>query len=157
MGFDVPPYLLTWRTYGTWLPGDRRGWVSRHRNTFGESVHGQDFRLEAAARGLMRSDPRTLAQHERTTADAVIRESCGYRGWQVYALNVRTNHVHAVLLAEETPDTVAQILKARVSRALREGGSLGPEEQLWARGASRRPLFNEDELDAAIDYVLNRQ
>ena len=27
---DVLAYFLTWTTYGTWLPGDARGWVNRH-------------------------------------------------------------------------------------------------------------------------------
>jgi len=26
-------YFLTWTTYGTWLPGDERGWVRRPGNS----------------------------------------------------------------------------------------------------------------------------
>ncbi len=26
---DPLAYYLTWPTYGTWLPGDERGWVKR--------------------------------------------------------------------------------------------------------------------------------
>jgi hypothetical protein len=26
---DPLAYFLTWTTYGTWLPGDERGWVER--------------------------------------------------------------------------------------------------------------------------------
>jgi hypothetical protein len=28
---DPLAYFLTWATYGTWLPGDERGWIQYHR------------------------------------------------------------------------------------------------------------------------------
>ena len=44
---DPLAYFLTWSTYGTWLPGDARGWI--------EYAHGWQFpdaarMLEAEAR-----------------------------------------------------------------------------------------------------------
>ena len=40
-------FLLTWTTYGTWLPGDERGWIKR-----GQGVKLPDpvLRDDAAAR-----------------------------------------------------------------------------------------------------------
>ena len=26
-------YYFTWNTYGSWLPGDRRGWVRKRKNS----------------------------------------------------------------------------------------------------------------------------
>jgi hypothetical protein len=31
-------WLLTWTTYGTWMPGDERGFVTAVREEFGEQV-----------------------------------------------------------------------------------------------------------------------
>ena len=42
-------YFITWTTYGTWLPGDERGW---NRKGLAEMQAGNS-RLESAARGKM--------------------------------------------------------------------------------------------------------
>jgi hypothetical protein len=40
-------YFLTWTTYGTWLPGDERGWVRYRR---GMQAPDSILKREAAAR-----------------------------------------------------------------------------------------------------------
>jgi hypothetical protein len=52
-------YFLTWTTYGTWLPGDSRGWVNRHRKG-GVIVEAPCPALESYARGLMKDPPVVL-------------------------------------------------------------------------------------------------
>ena len=44
---DPLAYFLTWPTYGTWLPGDERGWVDYHR---GWQLPDPARKLEASAR-----------------------------------------------------------------------------------------------------------
>lgn len=55
--YDDPlAYFITWTTYGTWLPGDPRGWVEYH--------HGHqlpDPILELESRMLMTEDACRLA------------------------------------------------------------------------------------------------
>jgi hypothetical protein len=48
-------YFLTWPTYGTWLPGDERGWVEYRR---GMQLPDPILKHEAAAR--MTEDSWTL-------------------------------------------------------------------------------------------------
>jgi REP element-mobilizing transposase RayT len=149
-------YFLTWRTYGTWLPGDTRGWVDEARNAYGEPTHHADYRREAQARGQMIRQEVTLGRRERSTVDRVVRETCAENGWVVHALNVRTNHVHLVVSASDTlPPRVMTTLKARSTRALAERGI--NLERPWARGGSHRLVWNELALAAVIDYVQNRQ
>ncbi|MCL4240699.1 MAG: transposase [Dehalococcoidia bacterium] len=131
MALPQPQALfLTWRTYGTWLPGDERGWIDERRNGFGEPTNLPDGRLEAAARGQMRSAPMEFTESQRRAVDLAIREACEFPGWQVVALNVRTNHVHLVVRAHEQPAKVLNVLKARATAALPAGGgwwrSIGP-------------------------------
>lgn len=150
-------YFLTWRTYGTWLPGDDRGWVNSRQNARGEPMHTGDFRLENAAKGLMRFPPVILDDVQRNAAGDAIREACQFRAWSIHALNVRTNHVHVVLACFEPPEEAQRILKARVSRSFREHGWLAPGAPLWARSGSQRRVASEDALHVVVDYVTNRQ
>ena len=42
-------YFITWTTYGTWLPGDKRGWVKAGM----QGIQAPDSELEHEARKLM--------------------------------------------------------------------------------------------------------
>jgi hypothetical protein len=91
-------YFLTWPTYGTWLPGDERGWVEyRHGWQLPDSIR----KLEAEAR--MTEDACTLDTEERTLVEATIAEHCRIRGWELHAVNCRTNHLHVVVTADPGP------------------------------------------------------
>jgi REP element-mobilizing transposase RayT len=73
------------------------------------------------------------------------------------AINVRTNHVHAVISIGAKNSKPALIaLKANASRDERRWAV---EWQLdpWAEKGSRRKLWNERSVFEACDYVLNRQ
>ena len=82
-------YFLTWTTYGTWLPGDARGWV--------------DDRLRQPAPTLRQSAEATLSQSsvlltkvQRSIVERTVREVCEHNGWQLWAVNCRSNHVHMI-------------------------------------------------------------
>lgn len=156
----LPQHLalfLTWRTYGTWLPGDERGWIDERRNGFGEPMNVPDMRLEGAARGQMRSAPMKFTDPQRLAVDLAIREACEFRGWQVVALNVRTNHVHLVVGTDEQPSKVLNVLKGRTTTVLRTGRTVVEHRPIWARGGSRRVLWDDAAMAAAVEYVLNAQ
>jgi hypothetical protein len=81
-------YFLTWTTYGTWLPGDSRGWVNRHSKR--ESVvEAPCPALESHARGLMNDPPVALDPKMREVADAAMRQACRELSWAIHALEVR--------------------------------------------------------------------
>jgi len=106
---DLLAYFLTWTTYGTWLPGDKRGWV-HHRE--GGILPPEPARVTHAKK-LMKKPPVRLAANQRRTVRDTIMESCRAKGWTVHALNVRSNHVHIVLTSEdESPERVMSFLKA---------------------------------------------
>src|SRR5688500_14303497 len=93
---DVLAYHLTWTTYGTWLPGDQRGWVERGVPV----IRDADPDREQAARERMAEAPVILTEAQRQIVEQTIRDHCRIRGWTLHALNVRTNHVHVVVTAE---------------------------------------------------------
>jgi hypothetical protein len=109
-------YLITWTTYGTWLPGDKRGWIESGRTGIQEP---DAFRKQQAVE-KMNSEPVLLCPEERQLVEETIRKHCEMRNWALHALNVRTNHVHMVVTAPVIPEKVMSQLKAWCSRRLNE-------------------------------------
>ena len=77
---DPIAYFITWSTYGTWLPGDERGWVEYRR---GWKLPDTARELEAAA--LMTEDACRLDPEQRGVVEDQIRETCSVRNWVLYA------------------------------------------------------------------------
>jgi REP element-mobilizing transposase RayT len=156
-------YFFTWHTYGTWLPGDERGWVKYHR---GDQLPDERKRIDAAAR--MREGAVLLDLEQRQMVETTINDHCKLRGWTLHVVNCRSNHVHVVLSADEHPDVVRSQLKAWCTKRLkhledirataRTEGNLGAgRRNWWGERGSRRYINDEDSLEAAILYVRDAQ
>jgi REP element-mobilizing transposase RayT len=89
--------------------------------------------------------------------DESVRATCAARGWVLHALNVRTNHVHAVVSAPCLPEVVLRDVKAYATRSLREAGCWTGKRSPWSDGGSTRYLWTENALACAIVYVVERQ
>ncbi len=168
-------YFLTWSTYGTWLPGDERGWIQYgHGWQLPDAVR----RLETEARmteGACRFDG-----EQRDVVERQIAETCNLRGWVLHAVNCRSNHAHVVVSANQAPKIVRNQLKAWCTRRLkelevkrrlaedasapspgvcegciREQGSI--RENWWAERGSQRFINDSQSLEAAILYVRDCQ
>jgi REP element-mobilizing transposase RayT len=150
-------YFVTFRTYGTWLHGDERGSVNRLSNCYGAPMLPPDPRRHARNEHLLELEPVGLDAGRRQATSDAIRETCEIRGWWLYALNARTNHVHVVVTAPCASERVLNAFKANATRIMRERGLWGYERSPWSRGGSTRYLWNETSLDRAISYVLYGQ
>jgi len=148
---DPLAYFLTWPTYGTWLPGDPRGWVEYHR---GWKLPDPILLFESRLR--MQEDACILTVDERQLAEAQTRETCEFRGWKLFAVNCRSNHMHLVVGARDTSPTKIRVdVKAWCTRRLKANN---PGRTLWwAEGGSQRHIFDEDSLETVIQYVLSAQ
>jgi hypothetical protein len=123
---DPLAYFLTWTTYGTWLPGDQRGWVKRNA----PGVQAPDEKRRRVARSTMTHTPVVLSQKERELIDDVIRAHAEFKGWKILALNVRTNHVHLVIEADVPPREVMRQMKMWATRKLNEATN---RDRLWTK------------------------
>jgi len=131
---DTPlAYFISFRSYGTWLHGDKRGSIDRFHNRFG--------------------DPYL----PRRSVRRAVGETCNIRKWNLHALNVRTNHVHTVVTANVKPELVLNALKASATRQLREDHLWRHAFSPWADKGSKIRLWNERSVANAINYVLNGQ
>jgi hypothetical protein len=109
-------YHITWHTYGTWLPGDERGWVDRRE----PEVQGGCKALRRHAQKLMVQDAVLLTVEQRLLVARVVRKHCQVHGWILHALNALRTHVHAVITAPVDPEKVRREIKAWCSRRLNE-------------------------------------
>ncbi len=156
---DTPlAVFFTVRCFGTWLHGDDRGSVDRHRNTYGTPRIPANSKWEDYNRCALKRPPVLLGAARRKSVENGIRRLCEKRGWNIHALNVRTNHIHAVLdIRGANSRRALGSLKAYSTRQMREDGNWNSEETPWAEKGSRRNLWNERSVLEACDYVLNRQ
>jgi len=145
-------YFITWTAYGTWLPGDERGWQKKHDGE--RQLPNELFRQMAAA--AMTETAFHLTRADREIVDATVRRHCEIRQWQLHTVNPRSNHVHVVVSAPGyKPEVVREQLKAWCTRKLKVHAP--DREKFWAERGSRRYLNTQEDLDAAILYAQEGQ
>ena len=99
-------WLLTWRTYGTWLPGDQRGFVDPVldedgkrviHNTPGTPLDADKRSLREYSQSIMKGEPVYLSAEQAGPLLEQFQETARYRGWQILAVAILANHVHLVI------------------------------------------------------------
>ena len=114
--------------------------------------------LAAAARMRMKFEPLLLTKSMRVAAEEAIRYRANVKQWELHALNVRTNHIHVVLTAEnDAPEQVMLSLKGAATWRFVQNGFVGEDRTVWTRHGSTKYLKNLEDMSEAIDYVLFRQ
>lgn len=105
----------------------------------------------------LKQSPVVLNDSQRKAAESAIRELCEQRGYSLQAINVRSNHAHAVVSAQARPERIADAFKAFATKKLREEKLFPKGLRIWSRGRSRRYLWKPRHVAKAIDYVLYGQ
>jgi REP element-mobilizing transposase RayT len=153
-------YHVVWTTYGTWLPGDGRGWIKAH--VWGIQV--PDPERERQARERMVEEPVILTAEQRAIVERTIRDHCRIREWSLHALNVRTNHVHVVVTAARDPQDVMEQFKAWCSRKLSDHAGLtkpvakkAGRRHWFTEGGDKERIEDERYLENSIRYVTELQ
>jgi len=148
---DPIAFFLTWTTYGTWLPGDERGW---HQKSGGPRDPNQLF--EEMSQRDLKETPFVMTAKDREIVNSTIHKHCGIRNWCLHAVNARSNHVHVVVAAPDYhPETVRDQFKAWCTRELKPYHP--GRERLWTEGASVRWINNEADLETVIVYTNEAQ
>jgi REP element-mobilizing transposase RayT len=148
-------YLLTFRTFGTWLHGDPRGSHGRFRDPITNSKYIEPHhRLHNSMREELKQQPFKLNNDLCIAVGEAIQEVMNFRNYGLLAENVRSNHAHVVVRADVDPNKILIDLKAYATRRLRKKGLVEREVKVWSRGGSTRYLWKPYHVDAAIDYVL---
>ena len=151
-------YLITFRSYGTWLHGDERGSVDlRNYNRYGTPDMPENRKLLADEQRELRNPAVLLCSAQRSIVKSAIEEACDHRHYALHAVSVRTNHVHSVVSAACTPEHVMNSFKAYATRKLLQANLLSKGVRPWARHGSTPYLWTQEEVERAVAYVLYGQ
>ena len=133
-------YLITFRTYGTWLAGDERGSIDKYHKKFGgPRAVVSPLRNKCHSRRL-KSPAFLLNATARKLVESAIREVCQFRGWLLIAISVRTNHVHVVVSGAAASSKMLNDFKAFSTRRMRENQEWKLSHSPWVDKGSRRNL-----------------
>ncbi len=163
-------WLLTWTTYGTWLPGDLRGCVTRVRDgaapdgaRIEHDIPGTPYvnaipGLLRASRAAMKGDPIRLRLDQATLAAHDFSATAKYRGWGLLAGAVMANHVHLVVgvPGDPPPEKLLQIFKSYASRALNRAYGHPAGGTWWTESGSKRKLPGDSAVASGVRYVDNQ-
>ena len=149
---DPLTYFITWTIYGSWLPGDARGWRKTGR--------GQQLPqplLEEWCRSRMTENPVLLNEAQRLRVEAVCRKHATIRSWVLHAVSARSNHVHVVVSADKKAELVRDQFKANATRVLREEPGAITNETVWTRGGDSEIVDGVENLERVVQYVTEAQ
>jgi REP element-mobilizing transposase RayT len=137
--------MVTWTTYGSWLPGDERGYV-----VGGKILLGDD-KILIRNRQRQKSPVVKLNHKEKQIIRQTIFAEAEKIGHKIEGLSVYSNHIH--LLARPHTKSIEELVgryKSMTTRILWENGRKG---RIWSKGYDKRFCFTEDELNTRIKYI----
>lgn len=156
----MPPpkaYFLTWSTYGSHLRGDPES-TDHARAAQGARRLPELPALADQQRKSMNHPEFRLSEPARDVVEEAIREHGVFKNWRIFALAVRSNHVHLLLNSSPLPpERVMLSCKARATRALREAGLIQSDQKVWTRHGSTRWINDDASLEAAYAYITQAQ
>ena len=124
-------YMVTWTTYGSWLQGDKRGYV-------------RDGKIFPADAGLEEVNKKESSKRQWSKRQKRI-------GQKILALAVCSNHIHLVAgKGNESIENSVSRYKNVSSSALKKAGLT---KRIWTRGFDKRFCFNNEHLEQKIKYV----
>jgi REP element-mobilizing transposase RayT len=155
---NVPlAYFITFTTYGTWLHGRASGSVDREHNEPGAPFLPADAEKEYVERGHLRQPEYRLDAERRDIVLRTIVEVAKHRGWTLWAVHVRSNHVHMIVSAPARPEKIMADCKVWVSRRLREAFGEDADRDRWTQDGSTIYLWTSEALAEKIAYVADGQ
>lgn len=180
-------FHIMFSTYGQWLPGDNRGWRTRHHR---DHIEG-DYRhpvpsnrrdgLYGASRLSMKGPALLVPPQDRPIIGHLALESLSIMDVEVLAPAVTVGHVHMLARCDKrAPREVGRAVKRHVTthlgRYLRwihrreppavcENPAVAPEcawrgerdRRLWAKRGREKPVRDRGHQLRVFGYILDHQ
>jgi REP element-mobilizing transposase RayT len=157
---------ITWTCYGTWLPGDPRGYVSNtllpkggfvpKQNVPDTAFAADDANTYLHAQRLQKSPTIHLSTDHALIAAHAIVEAARARTWLILRAALMANHIHVVIADCPTDGAfVRRVLKGVSDTKLRK--AFPGQGRWWTKGGSDRYKNTPRAIEAAIDYVANQE
>ena len=160
---DPITLFITWTAYGSWLPGDSRGWKHLKKGELQPQP-----RLEEWCKGRMKEKAVLLDEEHRRAVESVIRKHSQIRGWELHVVSVRSNHVHVAATVipktgikyHRAADGIKRVrdeLKANATRVLRRCENPIQNEKVWTKGGDIQFVDTEHDLEQVVIYISEAQ
>ncbi len=140
-------HFITWTTYGTWLPGEPRGYGTHGAK---QTFRGDDQQLHQWAEDHLAGESIRLDTKGLKMVADVLR---GLFAADQRLIVAAVTPVHCHLVADIPRDDLSRlmnIVKGKSSHAL---GSIGLKGRTWSRRYHAQLLCDGDSVDNAIAYV----
>ncbi len=161
-------WLLTTTSYGSWLPGDDRGFVSNVRVNEGPEIRhnrmGEEFdkQISDLAEHSKQKLLGPAVEFSSAHAESLLlqfQETAAHRGWGLLAAAVMATHVHLIVgvAGDPSPDNLLRDFKSYGSRALNRDFGTPKSGTWWTESGSRRKLPTVQSVLGGVRYVLGQQ
>lgn len=151
-------YHVNGNTYGTWLPGDKRGWRSRHHKVHVDGDYkapppvGKYDELRRRAEAAMPQPPVFLDQQQRELAGPALVEMLLQQEAELLALSLDAVHFHLLArFGQVPPRPVIGRAKKHAYHILHDAGHTG---SAWAKRCRVLPITDRAHQVNVFDYIL---
>lgn len=138
-------YMLTWTTYGSWLPGDERKYTQN-----GKVLDGNK-KIYNHSRKIQKSATVKLTKKEKSIVEQTIINEAKNIGQQLEAIAVCSNHVHVVFRWSYHP--VKEVVSRYKNVSMFALHNIGRTGRIWTRGYYTRFCDQEQVFTGQIEYV----
>ncbi|MDX1961675.1 MAG: transposase [Pirellulales bacterium] len=161
-------WFLTWTTYGTWLPGEERGFVTKQRTLAGRNfIHNRpgtsiDHSVEPLAcysHSLLKQPPVYLTRMHAEQLLPQFLETGNVRNWTLFAVAIMRNHIHLIVgvPGDPIPEKILGDFKSYGSRKLNQVQVDSPPPAWWTQSGSKRKITGENAIRAVVRYIQNQK
>jgi len=142
-------FMATWTTYGTWLQGNKKGYVKNG------TILEANVELEKSNKELLKHDQIKIPKGLREIVKNAILKEAEEIGQKVYAIAICSNHVHIVVesIGMRCGYSVGRFKRA-ATKALRK---FGFADIVWTKGFDKRYCYHQHELEMKIKYVRKHE
>ncbi len=142
-------YMLTWTVYGSWLQGDRRGWVKD-----GVTCDA-NRRLQKANADKMACLPVRFTESQQATIYNAILQHASEKEQEILAMVVANNHVH--LLIKECEEEPGRLVARYKNNARKKLGEEFAGKSIWTRGFNKKFYTDAKQLGTMIEYIKGHE
>ncbi len=161
-------WLLTWTTYGSWLPGDDRGSIGilhdqdhqkTEYNKFGEPAADPSEALAKYAKDQMKGNEQRLVLDQARVLLTQFHCTSAFRKWRLLAVSIMANHIHLVVNVHSgpEPDSILRDFKSYGSGALNVQWGEQKSGTWWTKSGSKRKLGTDNSVISAIEYCCDQK
>jgi len=138
-------YMVTWTTYGSWLQGDKRGFVKDG------TILPPDSNLNETNLHNLQKPPVSLTTAQKQIVNQAIIDKAVKLRQKILAMSVCSKHVHLVIAYDGSQvESSVRHYKNTSLVALRKEGFTG---RVWSTGFNKRFCFDQRTLQNCINYV----